>query len=108
MNKPMFRFGDKYEVVKNSTSKFKTNPYAVTSMVLVIISLFLRYLLERVMGQDSHVPVIAFIILWVIAFSILFLSFTKKLFRFKEVDLYLLLLLVFLIVSFFIISVTGF
>lgn len=108
MDKPTFRFGDKYEVVKNPTSKFNTNSYATISMVLVLISLFLKFILERVMGSESHVPVIVFIILWVIAFVIPFFFFTKKLFRLKEVDIYLLLLLVFLIVSFFTIAVTGF
>ena len=108
MRQLTYKFGDKYEVIKSSSKKRNTNIFTVLSSFIVLLSFWLQRFLEKKLDADSNIPLIVFISLWIMAFIIPFYLFNKKLVRYRELDLYLLLFIIFLIVAFAVIGITGF
>ena len=108
MRKLTYKFGDKYELIKSSPNKRKTNIFPVLSILIVLLSFGLQRFLEKNLEADSKIPIVALISLWIIAFVIPFYLFNKKLVRYRELDLSLLIFIIFLIISFAVIGFTGF
>jgi magnesium-transporting ATPase (P-type) len=99
MNNLKLRFGDKYEVIKNSTSKFNTNHIALISIFLIISSFSLQFILENSI-VEKIISLIIYRIIWFISLILPLFYFLKKLFKYKEVDIYLMTLILFIIASF--------
>ena len=99
MNNLKLRFGDKYEVIKNSTSKFNTNHIALISIFLIISSFSLQFILENSI-VEKIISLIIYRIIWFISLILPLFYFLKKSFKYKEVDIYLMTLILFIIASF--------
>ena len=108
MRKLTYKFGDKYELIKSSPNKRKTNIFPVLSILIVLLSFGLQRFLEKNLEADSKIPNVALISLWIIAFIIPLYLFNKKLVRYRELDLSLLIFIIFLLISFTVIGFTGF
>ena len=108
MRKLTYKIGDKYEVIKSPPNKRNTNIFPFLSILIVLLSFGLQRFLEKKLEADSKIPIVALISLWIIAFIIPFYLFNKKLVRYRELDLSLLIFIIFLIISFTVIGFTGF
>jgi len=99
MEKIKFLFGDKYEVIKHSTSKFNTNYIAILSTFLIISSSWLHIFIEENVYENLNIKLI-YDIIWLISFILPMIFFTIKLIKYKEFDIYLTLLSLLIILSY--------
>lgn len=99
MSNIKYSIGDNYEVVRSSTKGLKTNYIAIISIFLILSS----FLFQNTGGNSiSGKSVSAFIyqIIWFISFVLPLVFFTIKFFRYKEIDLYLVTLILLIMVSY--------
>jgi len=99
MSKIKYRFGDKYEIVKNSISKFNTN-YIALIVILLIISSFSFQLFYENNISEKFILGLIYHIIWIVSFTLLLVIITIKLIKHNEVDLYLITIMLLIIISY--------
>lgn len=93
-------WGDKYEIKESVVAGLKTNNQALVCIFIFITSFSIESLLRKIIGNNSFIPQLVFILIWLITTLFVVYLFTKKLIKNKVVDLYLIAVAITAIISF--------